>query len=150
VQRVKITDFGLARAVEDNVSLTQSGMIAGTPLYMSPEQARGLALDHRSDLFSLGSVLYTLCTGRPAFPAGNPMAVMKRVCDETPRPTRDITPDTPAWRAAIVDHLLAKDPRDRFQSAAELAALLGQPLPQPQQSGLAPPRPPAAPQPKAG
>src|SRR6202035_3884203 len=76
VQRVKLTDFGLARAVDD-ASLTQSGVIAGTPLFMSPEQACGESLDHRADLFSLGSVLYTLCTGVPPFRAPNTMAVLK-------------------------------------------------------------------------
>src|SRR5262249_9406898 len=65
---VKIADFGLARAVDD-ASLTQAGVIAGTPMFMSPEQARGESLDHRSDLFSLGSVLYTMCTGQPPFRA---------------------------------------------------------------------------------
>ena len=67
-QDVKITDFGLARAADD-ASLTQSGAIAGTPLYMAPEQAKGGPLDHRSDLFSLGSVLYTMASGRPPFRA---------------------------------------------------------------------------------
>src|SRR5437879_12467371 len=73
VERVKITDFGLARAVDD-ASLTQSGVVAGTPMYMSPEQAEGLAVDHRSDLFSLGTVLYVMCTGRPPFRATGTMA----------------------------------------------------------------------------
>src|SRR5205807_10429397 len=72
VERVKITDFGLARAVDDS-SLTQTGVIAGSPQFMAPEQARGDAIDHRADLFSLGSVLYTLCTGRPPFRASTTM-----------------------------------------------------------------------------
>ena len=67
-QRVKITDFGLARAADD-ASISQSGVVAGTPMYMAPEQAKGEALDHRADLFSLGSVLYVMCTGRPPFRA---------------------------------------------------------------------------------
>jgi tRNA A-37 threonylcarbamoyl transferase component Bud32 len=133
VERVKITDFGLARAADD-ASLSQSGMIAGTPLFMSPEQARGETLDPRSDLFSLGSVLYMLCTGRAAFAAGNTMAVLKRVCEETPRPIREVNPDIPDWLAAVVDRLLTKEPGERFQSAGELAGVLGQHLAQLQQS----------------
>ncbi len=84
VQRVKITDFGLARAVDD-ASISQSGVIAGTPMYMAPEQAAGETIDHRADLFSLGSVLYVMCTGRPPFRASGTMAVMKRVMEDTPR-----------------------------------------------------------------
>src|SRR5690606_37702181 len=91
VQRVKITDFGLARAADD-ASLTQSGVVAGTPQYMAPEQARGEAVDYRSDLFSLGSVLYTMCTGRPAFRADSAVAVLKRVCEEQPRPIPEVNP----------------------------------------------------------
>jgi WD40 repeat protein/tRNA A-37 threonylcarbamoyl transferase component Bud32 len=127
VQRVKITDFGLARAVDD-ASLTQSGVIAGTPMYMSPEQARGEAVDHRSDLFSLGSVLYIMCTGRPPFRASSSLAVLKRVCEEAPRPIREINPDIPEWLTAIVGRLHAKDPAQRIQSAAEVAELLSQHL----------------------
>jgi serine/threonine protein kinase len=136
VERVKITDFGLARAVDD-ASVTQSGVIAGTPLYMSPEQARGETLDHRSDLFSLGSVLYTLCTGRPAFRAGNTMAVLQRVCTEEPRPIREVNAQIPDWLCAIVARLMAKDPGERFQSAAEVADLLGRHLAHLQQPALA-------------
>src|SRR5262249_4391644 len=84
IERVKITDFGLARAADD-ASLTRSGVIAGTPAYMSPEQAEGEKVDHRSDLFSFGSVLYALCTGRPPFRAETAMAVLRRVCDDVPR-----------------------------------------------------------------
>src|SRR5947208_756630 len=101
VQRVKITDFGLARAADD-ASLTQSGTITGTPTYMSPEQAGGERLDQRSDLFSLGSVLYALCTGRPPFRAPNSMAVLKRVCEETPRSIREVNPEIPDWLEAII------------------------------------------------
>ncbi|HEY1377166.1 MAG TPA: serine/threonine-protein kinase, partial [Gemmataceae bacterium] len=81
---VKITDFGLARAADD-ASLTQSGMVAGTPLFMAPEQAQGESLDHRADLFSLGSVLYAMCAGRPPFRAPTTVAVLKRVCEDEPR-----------------------------------------------------------------
>jgi WD40 repeat protein/serine/threonine protein kinase len=125
VQRVKITDFGLARATDD-VSVTGSGMIAGTPLYMSPEQARGERLDSRSDLFSLGSVLYTLCAGRPAFRAGSTVAVLRRVCEDDPRPLHEVNPDVPHWLTVIITKLLAKDPAHRFQSAAEVAEHFGQ------------------------
>src|SRR5581483_6609315 len=87
MERVKITDFGLARAADD-ASLSQSGVVAGTPHYMAPEQARGEALDHRADLFSLGSVLYAMCTGRPPFRAATSLAVLRRVADEPPRPVQ--------------------------------------------------------------
>src|SRR5213078_302238 len=100
VERVKITDFGLARAVDD-ASVTQSGVIAGTPMYMSPEQAGGEHLDHRSDLFSLGTVLYAMCTGRPPFRATGTMAVLKRICEETPRSIAEINPEIPAWLCDI-------------------------------------------------
>jgi WD40 repeat protein/serine/threonine protein kinase len=137
IQRVRITDFGLARAVDD-ASLTQSGVVTGTPLYMSPEQARGEALDSRSDLFSLGSVLYVMCTGRPPFRAENTMGVLKRVCEDIPRPIREVNPDVPTWLEAIVAKLHAKDPAQRFQSAAEVADLLSQHLAHLQQPHLVP------------
>ena len=127
VERVKITDFGLARAVDD-ASLTQSGVVAGTPLYMAPEQARGETVDHRADLFSLGSVLYAMCTGRSPFRASTTLAVLRRVCDDTPRPIREVNPEIPDWLAAIIDRLLAKDRAERYQSAAEVAEVLGRHL----------------------
>ncbi len=133
VERVKITDFGLARAVDD-ASLSRSGVIAGTPAYMSPEQAGGGAVDHRSDLFSLGSVLYALCTGHAPFRAATTMAVLKEVCDDTPRPIREVNPDIPDWLEAIIERLHAKDPADRFQTAAEVADLLGRHLARLQQA----------------
>ena len=124
VERVKLVDFGLARAADD-ASLTQSGVVAGTPQYMSPEQAGGEPVDHRADLFSLGSVLYALCTGRPPFRAESTMAVLRRVSDDTPRPIRELNPEVPDWLEAIVMKLHAKDPADRFQTASEVALLLG-------------------------
>src|SRR5262249_55736149 len=84
VELVKITDFGLARATDD-VSLTGLGCVAGTPLYMAPEQASGGLVDHRADLFSLGSVLYAGCTGRAAFAASSVLTVLRRVCEDTPQ-----------------------------------------------------------------
>jgi WD40 repeat protein len=136
VERVKVTDFGLARAVDD-ASISQSGVVAGTAQYMAPEQARGEAVDLRADLFSFGSVLYAMCTGRPPFRASNTLAVMKRVCEEKSRPVREINPDIPEWLAAVIDKLHAKAPADRFVTAAEVAELLGKYLAQVQQSVVA-------------
>jgi hypothetical protein len=121
--RVKVTDFGLARTAED-VGLTQAGVVAGTPEYMAPEQARGEQVDHRADLFSLGSVLYACCTGVPPFRAPTALSVLRRVSDEAPAPVRLLNPDVPAWLEAVIARLMAKDPAERFQSAAEVAALL--------------------------
>lgn len=121
--RIKITDFGLARAADD-ASLTRSGTVAGTPMYMAPEQAKGEALDHRADLFSLGSVLYVMCSGRPPFRANSTLAVLKRVADEDPRPIREIIPEVPEWLCRIVEKLHAKDPAERFQTAKEVADVL--------------------------
>ena len=122
--RVKITDFGLARAADD-ASLTHSGIIVGTPLYMAPEQARGETIDHRADLFSLGSVLYAMCCGRPPFRAPTTLAVLKRVAEDEPRAIREIIPEVPQWLCDIIAKLHAKNPDDRFRSAREVADVLG-------------------------
>jgi hypothetical protein len=127
IERVRLTDFGLARAADD-AALTQTGVIAGTPQYMSPEQAEGQPLDARSDLFSLGSVLYAMCTGLAPFRGASAVAVLRRVCEETPRPVRELNPDVPAWLAAVIARLHAKAPAERYQSAAEVAAVLGRHL----------------------
>ena len=127
IERVKLTDFGLARAVDD-AAMTNSGVIVGTPLYMAPEQAGNDTLDQRADLFSLGSILYAMCTGRPPFRAESSLAVLKRICEDTPRPLRDINPDIPEWLCAIIAKLHAKNPEERFQSAQEVADLLGRHL----------------------
>ncbi len=118
--RVKLTDFGLARCTE-SVKLTQTGFVAGTPLYMSPEQARGEPLDARSDLFSLGSVLYALAAGAPPFEASSPFLVMKKITEMPSRPLREVNPAVPEGFADIVDHLLEKRPADRPESAAMVA-----------------------------
>lgn len=122
-KRIRITDFGLARAVDD-ASLTQSGLIAGTPGYMSPEQAKGEMVDHRSDLFSLGSVLYFLCTGRPPFVSGSTMATLKRVCSQEPQSIREFVAAVPKWLTAIIARLHAKSPDDRCRNAMEVLDLL--------------------------
>jgi serine/threonine-protein kinase len=125
VDRVMLTDFGLARAVDD-ASLTRTGVIAGTPQYMSPEQARGDAVDHRTDLFSLGSVLYAMCTGRPPFRAETSYGVLRRITDTQPRPIREITPDVPEWLTKVVARLHAKEPTERVSTAEEVSGLLEQ------------------------
>jgi WD40 repeat protein len=137
VERVKITDFGLARAGDDG-RLTQAGQIAGTPHYMAPEQACGEVVDHRADLFSLGSVLYAMCTGRAPFCAGNTMAVLRCVVEEAPPPVRELNADVPDWLAAIITRLHAKRPVERFQSAAEVAELLAGCLAHLREPALAP------------
>ncbi len=123
IQRVKITDFGLAQLAGD-AGLTEQGVVAGTPPYMSPEQARGDAVDHRSDLFSLGSVLYAMCTGIAPFRGSTNLAIARRVCDEAPVAVRALNPAVPEELAAVIERLHAKDPRDRYPSAADVAAVL--------------------------
>lgn len=123
VERVLLTDFGLARAADD-ASLTRSGVIAGTPQYMSPEQARGDQIDHRTDLFSLGTVLYTLLAGHSPFRAESAMTVLRRVCDDTPRPLREVNPSVPVWLEAMIARLHEKQVDQRYSSASELAAIL--------------------------
>jgi eukaryotic-like serine/threonine-protein kinase len=125
IERVRITDFGLARAADD-ASISQSGVAAGTPHYMAPEQARCDPIDSRVDLFGLGGVMYAMCTGHPPFRAGTAMAVLRRVCEDTPSSIRADHPEVPAWLEAIIAKLLAKDPAARFQTAAEVAELLSQ------------------------
>jgi eukaryotic-like serine/threonine-protein kinase len=121
--KAKITDFGLARAADD-ASISQSGVIAGTPMYMAPEQALGHKIDQRADLFSFGSVLYQMVSGRPLFRAPSTLAVLKRVAEESPRPIPEIIPETPDWLCGIIAKLHAKNPDDRFQSAREVADVL--------------------------
>jgi serine/threonine protein kinase len=135
VERAYLTDFGLARA-SDDASLTHTGVLAGTPNYMSPEQADGQPLDHRSDLFSLGSVLYFMATGHPPFRADRPMAVLKRTCHDPHRPAWECNAEIPDSLSAIVDRLLEKTPARRFATAAELHHALAKVLANVQQGKL--------------
>src|SRR5207248_1492604 len=137
IERALLTDFGLARAADD-ASLTHTGYLPGTPHYMSPEQARGEAVDARSDLFSLGSVMYAMCTGRPPFRAETSFGVLRRITDTRPRPIREVNADIPTWLVGLIDKLLAKEPADRFASAAEVAGLLEQCLAHVQQPSAVP------------
>ncbi|HEX3147611.1 MAG TPA: serine/threonine-protein kinase [Gemmataceae bacterium] len=121
--RVLLTDFGLARLTED-VKLTQTGFVAGTPLYMSPEQARGDEVDHRSDLFSLGSVLYAMLTGVPPFTGTSAFTVLKKVTDGRPRPVQELNSAVPNSLADVVERLMEKVPKDRFATAADAAVAL--------------------------
>src|SRR5262245_45527727 len=91
---------------------------------MAPEQVAGEPIGPRADLFSLGSVLYEMCTGRPAFRAPNTAAVLRRVSDETPRPVREVNPDVPEPLGRLIERLHAKKPADRPSSAKEGADLL--------------------------
>lgn len=125
VERVAITDFGLARAVDD-ASMTRSGVIAGTPQYMSPEQARGEPIDARSDLFSLGSAMYAMCTGRSPFRAETSFGVLRRISDDQPRPIREINNAIPDWMCRLISGLQAKEPDQRYASANQVERLLRQ------------------------
>ena len=117
--RLKLTDFGLARAAED-LRLTKTGFVSGTPLYMAPEQAKGDDADHRADLFSLGVVLYEALAGKPPFEGKTPLAVLRRVADEKHVALNKYSPDVPKWFEDVVDRLLKKHPGDRYATAAEL------------------------------
>ncbi|MDA1230472.1 MAG: serine/threonine-protein kinase [Planctomycetota bacterium] len=127
VERVKITDFGLARAIDD-ITVTRTGEVSGTPQYMSPEQACGERVDHRSDLFSLGCVMYAMCTGHSPFRGDSIAHVIKRVTQDMPRAIADQNPEVPPWLIEIITCLLQKNPEHRFQSAEGVVAILDQHL----------------------
>jgi serine/threonine protein kinase len=123
IERAVLTDFGLARAADD-VSMTRWGIIAGTPQYMSPEQAKGEPLDGRSDLFSLGCVLYEMATGVSPFRADSTLATLRRLIDDPPPAMASHDPELPPWFIRIVERLLEKDASRRFGSAKEVSELL--------------------------
>ena len=121
--QVKVMDFGIARAVSDTqATMTQTAQVIGTAQYLSPEQARGERVDARSDLYSTGCLLYELLTGRPPFLGDSPVAIAYQHVRENPIPPSRVDPEVPQWADAIVLKAMAKDPRDRYQSAAEMRA----------------------------
>ena len=136
-ERVRVADFGLARVAND-VSATRSGFLAGTPQYMAPEQVRGETCDAQSDLFSLGAVMYALCTGHAPFRAESIYGVMQRIVHDVPRPIRDQNPLVPAWLEQFILRLLEKDKSRRFASSDEVARLLQQELAHLQNPALVP------------
>lgn len=125
--RVKVLDFGLARLTSDAAHLTQTGAIIGTPAYMAPEQARGLPVDARSDLFSLGGVLYRAATGRTPFTGTDTMSMLMSLASDNPADPRALNPALPPHLADLIVRLLDKDPAKRPQSAREVIARLTPP-----------------------
>ncbi len=118
---VKVADFGLARiANEGGVGLTQVGVTLGTPLYMSPEQVEGRAVDPRSDLYSFGVTCYEMLAGRPPFEGETPLSVAVQHLRSEPTPLASLRPDLPDQLCQIVHQLLAKTPGDRYGSATEV------------------------------
>jgi serine/threonine protein kinase len=121
-----LTDFGLAKVAEASVGLTKTGVGVGTPAYMSPEQGQGIAVDGRSDVYSLGVMLYEMLTGRVPYEAETPMAVaIKHITAPLPSP-REVNPDIPEPVEQVVLKALAKDPADRYQSVGQMLEALRQ------------------------
>jgi serine/threonine-protein kinase len=144
---VKLMDFGIAKI--DTAQLTAAGQVFGTPLYMAPEQASNQTADARSDLFSLGAVLYTLLTGRDAFAANNVMATLQRVTNEDPTPPSSLNPTVPKHVDDVLARCLAKDPADRYPDARclseDLTDILEERPPRHRDGWTSPPPRPAAP-----
>jgi len=129
---VKVMDFGIARAVSDSAAtMTSTAAVIGTAQYLSPEQARGEGVDARSDVYSMGCLLYELVTGAPPFSGDSPVAVAYQHVREDPRLPSSINPEVPPELDAILLKAMSKNPANRYQSAAEmrndlLRALAGQ------------------------
>jgi serine/threonine protein kinase len=123
---LKVMDFGIARLAERTSALTETGLVVGTPAYMSPEQLLSEPVDGRSDLYAVGVVLYECLTGRLPFDGGSPVSLIAKVLSQEPEAPIALTPDMPPALSALIVRLLAKRPDDRVQTAAELGGLLRQ------------------------
>ncbi|WP_457537918.1 protein kinase domain-containing protein [Streptomyces filamentosus] len=133
---VKVMDFGIARALHGaQATMTQTGMVMGTPQYLSPEQALGKAVDHRSDLYATGCLLYELLALRPPFTGETPLSVVYQHVQDTPVPPSEVRGSTPPELDGLVMRSLAKEPDDRFQSAEEMRGLIQYSLEMLQQQG---------------
>ncbi len=117
---VKVTDFGIARALDDSEELTRTGAVIGTATYFSPEQAQGLPADGRSDIYSLGVVLYEMLAGRPPFTGESPVAVAYQHVSEYAPTAVQVSPEVPPELSLIVETAMAKSPDDRYRTAADL------------------------------
>jgi tRNA A-37 threonylcarbamoyl transferase component Bud32 len=117
-----LADFGIAKLLNDDQRITMSGLVIGTAAYMAPEQARGLPIDARTDIYSVGVVLFEMLVGRVPFEAETPLAVLMKQINEAPPLLRRFISDIPAVVETLLSRALAKDPSDRYQSAAEMAA----------------------------
>ncbi|MGI9586261.1 MAG: Stk1 family PASTA domain-containing Ser/Thr kinase [Acidimicrobiia bacterium] len=119
---VKVTDFGIARALDDSEELTRTGAVIGTATYFSPEQAQGLPADDRSDVYALGIVLYEMLAGKPPFTGESPVAVAYQHVSEPAVSPDEVNPEAPRELAAIAEHAIQKDPAARYQTAEEFRA----------------------------
>ncbi len=133
--RLKVLDFGTAHIATAGEVITRAGEFVGTFAYASPEQITGGAVDARSDLYSLGALLYRLCTGRRVFEADTPHGLARKHIDEVPRPPRELVSALPQPVEDLILRMLAKDPADRPQSASEVANLIRGRARRPEDSG---------------
>ena len=133
---VYITDFGLAKSLESDTSMTMSGQFLGTPRYMAPEQVDGGKIDHRTDLYAMGLILYEMVTGDVPFHADSAIRLMYMRVHEAPKSPAELNPDLPPWLVQVIMKAIEKEPDRRYQGAREILKDLD--------SGTAPPLPPPA------